>query len=157
MGLGNVWRFPFTALANGGGAFVIPYLIVLFLVGKPVYYMEMLLGQFSSRGSVKVFDFSPIMRGTSFRRLKIYKFLIIFLFLGVGYGQVLATGVVTTYYATLMALTLRYFVDSFFPTLPWSYCRQEWGDKCIDSKLKPEFIASTNENVKTTSAEFYFM
>lgn len=73
MGLGNVWRFPFTALANGGGAFVIPYLIVLFLVGKPVYYMEMLLGQFSSRGSVKVFDFSPIMRGTSFRRLKIYK------------------------------------------------------------------------------------
>lgn len=63
VGLGNVWRFPFTALDNGGGAFVIPYLIVLFLVGKPVYYMEMLLGQFSSRGSVKVFDFSPIMRG----------------------------------------------------------------------------------------------
>lgn len=63
VGLGNVWRFPFTALDNGGGAFVIPYLIVLFLVGKPVYYMEMLLGQFSSRGCVKVYDFSPIMRG----------------------------------------------------------------------------------------------
>lgn len=63
VGLGNVWRFPFTALDNGGGAFVIPYIIVLFLVGKPVYYMEMLLGQFSSRGSVKVYDFSPIMRG----------------------------------------------------------------------------------------------
>jgi len=53
----------FTALENGGGAFVIPYLIVLVLVGKPVYYLEMLLGQFSSRGSVKVYDFSPIMRG----------------------------------------------------------------------------------------------
>lgn len=64
VGLGNVWRFPFTALDNGGGAFVIPYIIVLFLVGKPVYYMEMLLGQFSSRGSVKVYDFAPIMRGT---------------------------------------------------------------------------------------------
>jgi len=63
VGLGNVWRFPFTALENGGGAFVIPYLIVLVLVGKPVYYLEMLLGQFSSRGSVKVYDFSPIMRG----------------------------------------------------------------------------------------------
>lgn len=63
VGLGNVWRFPFTALDNGGGAFVIPYIIVLFLVGKPVYYLEMLLGQFSSRGSVKVYDFSPIMRG----------------------------------------------------------------------------------------------
>lgn len=63
VGLGNVWRFPFTALENGGGAFLIPYLIVLFVVGKPIYYMEMLLGQFSSRGIVQVFDFAPLMRG----------------------------------------------------------------------------------------------
>lgn len=63
VGLGNVWRFPFIALENGGGAFLIPYLIVLILVGKPVYYLEMLLGQFSSRGSVKVYDFAPILRG----------------------------------------------------------------------------------------------
>lgn len=63
VGLGNVWRFPFTALDNGGGAFLIPYLIVLLLVGKPVYYLEMLLGQFSSRSSIKVFDLSPAMRG----------------------------------------------------------------------------------------------
>lgn len=63
VGLGNVWRFPFTALENGGGAFIIPYLIVLVLVGKPVYYLEMLMGQFSSRSSVQIFDFSPAMRG----------------------------------------------------------------------------------------------
>ncbi|XP_017066666.1 sodium-dependent nutrient amino acid transporter 1 [Drosophila eugracilis] len=139
VGLGNVWRFPFTALENGGGAFVIPYLIVLVLVGKPVYYMEMLLGQFSSRGSVKVYDFSPIMRG-------------------IGYGQVLATGIVTTYYATLMALTLRYFVDSFYPTLPWSYCRAEWGADCLDSGLQEDrgITILANSTVRTTSAEFYF-
>lgn len=63
VGLGNIWRFPFTALENGGGAFLIPYIIVLVLVGRPIYYLEMLLGQFSSRGSVKVYDFSPAMRG----------------------------------------------------------------------------------------------
>lgn len=63
VGLGNIWRFPFTALENGGGAFVIPYIIVLILIGKPIYYLEMIIGQFSSRGSVKVFDFSPILRG----------------------------------------------------------------------------------------------
>lgn len=63
VGLGNVWRFPFTALDNGGGAFLIPYLVVLFLIGKPIYYLEMLIGQFSSRGSVKVFDLCPAMRG----------------------------------------------------------------------------------------------
>ncbi|XP_067628880.1 sodium-dependent nutrient amino acid transporter 1-like [Eurosta solidaginis] len=137
VGLGNVWRFPFTALENGGGAFVIPYIIVLFLVGKPIYYMEMLLGQFSSRGSIKVFDFAPIMRG-------------------VGYGQVFATGIVSTYYATLMALTLRYLVDSCYPTLPWSYCREEWGDTCMDSKRNQTDISQNVTKVKTSSAELYF-
>lgn len=63
VGLGNVWRFPFTALENGGGAFLIPYLIVLFVVGKPIYYLEMLIGQFSSRGCAKVYDLCPAMRG----------------------------------------------------------------------------------------------
>lgn len=63
VGLGNVWRFPFIALANGGGAFVIPYIIVLIIVGKPIYYLEMLLGQFSSRGSAKVYDMCPALRG----------------------------------------------------------------------------------------------
>lgn len=66
VGLGNVWRFPFTALENGGGAFLIPYLIVLFLIGKPIYYLEMIIGQFSSRGSVKVYDLCPAMRGKNF-------------------------------------------------------------------------------------------
>lgn len=63
VGLGNVWRFPFVALQNGGGAFLIPYLVVLFLVGRPIYYLEMCIGQFASRGSVKVYDFAPALRG----------------------------------------------------------------------------------------------
>lgn len=75
-----------------------------------------------------------------------------------GYGQVLATGIVSTYYATLMALTLRFFVDSFYPTLPWSYCREEWGDMCIDSKPKSDDLqVPAGSSVKTSSAEFYFM
>lgn len=74
VGLGNVWRFPYIAFENGGGAFLIPYLITLLLVGKPIYYLEMIMGQFSSRGSVKVYDFAPIMRGKS---CKEYTFLII--------------------------------------------------------------------------------
>ena len=72
VGLGNVWRFPFVALENGAAAFLIPYLIVLFLVGKPIYYMEMLLGQFSCRGSVKLYDFAPIMRGKCKKDLMLF-------------------------------------------------------------------------------------
>lgn len=42
VGFGNIWRFPFTAYENGGGAFLIPYVILLILVGKPFYYLEMI-------------------------------------------------------------------------------------------------------------------
>jgi solute carrier family 6 amino acid transporter-like protein 5/7/9/14 len=57
--LGNIWRFPFTAYENGGGAFLIPYIIVLMLIGKPMYYLEMAIGQFTSKGSVKALTAIP--------------------------------------------------------------------------------------------------
>ena len=60
----DVWRFPFTAYENGGGAFLIPYLIVLIFIGRPLYFLELAMGQFSSKSSVKVWDMSPFFRGT---------------------------------------------------------------------------------------------
>lgn len=63
VGLGNVWRFPFTAYENGGGVFLIPYIIVLILVGKPFYLLEALLGQFTSRSCVKTWHMTPAMKG----------------------------------------------------------------------------------------------
>lgn len=63
VGLGNIWRFPYIAFQNGGGAFVIPYLIVLLIIGRPVYYLEIILGQFSGRGCIKAFNMTPIMKG----------------------------------------------------------------------------------------------
>lgn len=79
VGLGNVWRFPFAALENGGGAFLIPYFIVLFVVGRPIYYLEMIVGQFSSRGSAKVYDMVPAMRGIDYIAHLSYKTIIEFL------------------------------------------------------------------------------
>lgn len=63
VGLGNVWRFPYTAYENGGGAFLIPYIIILIFVGKPFYYLEAALGQFNSRSCVGTWNIAPAMRG----------------------------------------------------------------------------------------------
>ena len=63
VGLGNIWRFPFVAYENGGGAFLIPYLIVLLFIGRPLYFLEMILGQFSSSSSVHVWNVAPIAKG----------------------------------------------------------------------------------------------
>lgn len=45
VGLANIWRFPFTVGQNGGGAFVIVYLLCLILIGFPVFMSEMLIGR----------------------------------------------------------------------------------------------------------------
>ena len=58
--LGNVWRFPTLAYENGGGSFFIAYFVLLLLIGKPMYYMELVLGQFSQKGPVSVWSFCPL-------------------------------------------------------------------------------------------------
>ncbi|BFG05115.1 sodium-dependent nutrient amino acid transporter 1 [Drosophila madeirensis] len=136
VGLGNVWRFPFIALENGGGAFVVPYVIVLLLIGRPIYYLEVVIGQFSSRGCIKAFDMVPIMKG-------------------VAYGQVYSTALATTYYACIMALTIRYLVASFDDVLPWTYCLVEWGSSCVatGATVSPN---GTALGQGVSSAELYF-
>uniref|UniRef100_A0A1Q3FYH5 Transporter n=1 Tax=Culex tarsalis TaxID=7177 RepID=A0A1Q3FYH5_CULTA len=135
VGLGNVWRFPFIALENGGGAFVIPYIIVLLLVGKPVYYMEMIIGQFSSRGSVKVYDCVPALRG-------------------VGFGELYMICVLITYYSSLMALIGWYLWDSFKSPLPWAHCQPEWGAGCVPATARMYKANGTDERI--SSSELYF-
>ena len=52
IGIGNVWRFPYVAGENGGGLFVLLYLVFLVLMGSPVLTMELAVGRASRKSAV---------------------------------------------------------------------------------------------------------
>ncbi|XP_045102699.1 sodium-dependent nutrient amino acid transporter 1-like isoform X2 [Portunus trituberculatus] len=135
VGLGNIWRFPITAFQNGGGAFLIPYLIVLIFIGRPLYFLEMSIGQFSSFTCVKVWRMVPAAKG-------------------VGYGQMIGSWCVVTYYCSLMALTVFYFIMSFNKVLPWSVCDDAWADNnCVDAS---NTNVSLMNNSQSSSEQYYY-
>ncbi|XP_059168398.1 sodium- and chloride-dependent neutral and basic amino acid transporter B(0+)-like [Physella acuta] len=119
VGLGNVWRFPYLAYQNGGAAFLIAYIILQLLIGKPMYFMELVMGQYSGRGPTKVWEMNPCAKG-------------------VGISMCLISLVVAIYYNIIMAYTLYFFFASMQETLPWSVCTEQWIQdyNCV-SKLGP--------------------
>ena len=46
VGLGNIWRFSYVTYENGGGAFLVPYIIALFIVGIPLLLLEFGIGHY---------------------------------------------------------------------------------------------------------------
>ncbi|VDK55808.1 unnamed protein product [Anisakis simplex] len=64
VGLGNIWRFPYLAYENGGGAFLIPYVFCSLSVGLPLLYMEMCIGQFTRSGPAVIYGrLIPALQG----------------------------------------------------------------------------------------------
>ncbi|XP_065293920.1 sodium-dependent proline transporter-like isoform X1 [Dermacentor albipictus] len=109
VGLGNIWRFPYMAYANGGAAFLIPYTILMITVGKPMYYLELVLGQFQSLGQTHAFNCFPLSKG-------------------VGVCMTYACFFICLYFNILLAYAMVYMVHSFKSPLPWSKCEPEWAD-----------------------------
>ena len=99
IGLGNIWRFPGVAYTNGGGAFIVPYVIALLAAGLPILFLDYALGH-RFRGS------PPAV----FRRLSTRLEWL-------GWFQVFICFVIMTYYAVVVAWSLRYMFFSF--TIAW--------------------------------------
>ncbi len=55
VGLGNIWRFPYVLGENGGGAFLIIYLVIVFAIGIPVMMSELVIGRRTQRNPVGAF------------------------------------------------------------------------------------------------------
>ncbi|XP_013114675.1 sodium-dependent dopamine transporter [Stomoxys calcitrans] len=111
--LANVWRFPYLCYKNGGGAFLVPYCIMLLVGGIPLFYMELALGQHNRKGAI-----------TCWGRL-------VPLFKGIGYAVVLIAFYVDFYYNVIIAWSLRFFFASFTNSLPWTSCTNFWNtDDC---------------------------
>ncbi len=96
VGLGNIWRFPGVAYENGGGAFLIPYLVALITAGIPILFLDYAIGH-RFRGSAPA----------ALRRLG-GKWLE-----GLGWFQVMVAFVIGLYYTAVIAWALSYFVFSF--------------------------------------------
>ena len=99
IGLGNVWRFPFKCYENGGGAFLIAYLVAIITAGIPLLIMELSLGHRYKLATP--LTFSRINRK----------------FEWIGWWAVLVGFMITTYYAVIMAWGLNYTV--FSTTQAW--------------------------------------
>ncbi|XP_062404056.1 sodium-dependent neutral amino acid transporter B(0)AT2 [Sardina pilchardus] len=104
VGLGNVWRFPYLCQKNGGGAYLVPYLILLILIGIPLFFLELAVGQRIRRGSIGVWNYiSPRMGG-------------------IGFASCVVCFFVALYYNVIISWSLFYFSQSFQQPLPWNEC-----------------------------------
>ncbi|KAK3707304.1 hypothetical protein QZH41_014810 [Actinostola sp. cb2023] len=107
VGLGNIWRFPYLCYKNGGGCFLIPYIICLVLAGVPLLILEVCLGQFMSQGGITAWKICPI-------------------FQGIGYASVVIVQYLNIYYIVILAWAFYYMFHSFTSVLPWSHCNNDW-------------------------------
>ncbi|WP_324682457.1 sodium-dependent transporter [Bibersteinia trehalosi] len=105
VGLGNIWRFPYTTYENGGGAFIVPYLIALLTAGIPLLFLDYAIGH-KHRGG------APL----SFHRF-VPKFETF------GWWQVMINVIIGVYYAVVLGWAASYTYFSISGA---------WGDKPVD-------------------------
>jgi len=100
VGLGNVWRFPYITGQNGGGAFLIPYVISVLLLGIPLMMLEISVGRQFKRSVVSS------MRSINGRLT------------WVGLFVVLVALLVLSYYLVVTGWTFAYFLYALSGTEP---------------------------------------
>lgn len=100
VGLGNIWKFPYIAGQNGGGAFVLVYLVCVVVIGMPVMMSEILIGRRGRRNPMATMELLGREEGSSPR------------WGWVGGMGVIAGILILSYYSVIAGWTLAYVVKS---------------------------------------------
>ncbi|GAB6027301.1 solute carrier 6 (neurotransmitter transporter) [Chamberlinius hualienensis] len=105
---GVMWRFTYVMHKDGGAIFIVPYFVMLTLIGLPLCCLDMMLGRCSELGSIRVWELTKISAG-------------------VGYALAGVATLATTYSGVITSWAFFYLFSSFRKDLPWT---------CNGSKIK---------------------
>ncbi|XP_046582923.1 sodium- and chloride-dependent GABA transporter 1-like isoform X2 [Haliotis rubra] len=121
IGSGTFIKFPFYCTRNGGGAFLIPFLLFTIIGAMPCVYLEMVIGQYSQSGPINVWNLCPPFKG-------------------IGLGGVIYSWVYCTYFSVIFCWFMFYLYHSFSDNFPWNNCDNHWNT-----------IACTSYNLENTT------
>lgn len=136
VGLGNIWKFPYITGENGGGAFVLVYLLCIAVIGIPVMLCEICLGRHTQRNPVGAFkQLNPptsrlahfigsmiVLAGVILLCMRNWGWGVVMITLGfsifrfrwtvVGAMGVIAGFVILSYYSVVAGWTIGYFIEA---------------------------------------------
>ena len=137
----NSIRFPYLCFKHGGGAFLIPYFLLIITGAVPMYFLEIIMGQYARGGTIKIWDLCPVFRG-------------------VGIGITIMNMMVNVYYIVIMTWAMHFLFMSLTPLfnedglLPWTTCKASWNtEKC---RTPEEWAANANNNDTVASSMEYW-
>ena len=112
-GLGNLWRFPYVTVENGGGAFVLLYVVIALAVGLPLLIGELMLGKLTRRSAIaachRLTVDDAVARAPRSRDQKGAS-----PWIWVGRFSVLCCLLVLSYYAVISGWVLHFLMQFFF-------------------------------------------
>ncbi|GAB3793269.1 sodium-dependent transporter [Virgibacillus kimchii] len=120
IGLGNIWRFPYLVGENGGGAFLLIYIVMVIVIGIPLFYVEAGLGRKAQAGAISGMR-KLTKKGSPW--------------VSIGWLGVLTTLLIFSYYLMIMGWLFAYFVKVGLGTFQGVTIDQAAG-------IYDEFIAS---------------
>ncbi|XP_030241016.1 sodium- and chloride-dependent GABA transporter ine isoform X1 [Drosophila navojoa] len=137
VGLGNVWRFPYMCYKSGGGVFLVPYCIILFICSIPLLFMELSVGQYTGRGPIGALgQLCPLFKGA-------------------GLASVVVSFLMSTYYSVIIGYSIYYFFTSFKTEMPWIDCNNRWNTPDCWVPQRKELNTTAPDTSRTPSEEFF--